>query len=66
MDWELGIGRCKLVYREWINNKALLQSSGNYSHYPVINHHRKEDEKECVCVYIIYIKYIIYTIKYNI
>ena len=29
-DWEFGISRCKLVYREWINNKALLCSTRNY------------------------------------
>ena len=30
--WGLGVGisRCKLVYREWINNKGLLYSTGNY------------------------------------
>ena len=28
--------------QEWINNKALLDSTGNYSQYPVINHHGKE------------------------
>ena len=52
MDWECGISRCKLVYREWINNKGPLYSTGNYIQYPVINHKRKEYEKECVCVYI--------------
>ena len=24
-----GISRCKLLYREWINNKVLLYSTGN-------------------------------------
>ena len=24
MNWEFGISRCKLLYLEWINNKALL------------------------------------------
>ena len=23
-DWECGVGRCKLLYLEWINNKVLL------------------------------------------
>ena len=23
MDWEFGIGRCKLLYIGWINNKVL-------------------------------------------
>ena len=24
MDWEFGISQCKLVYKEWMNNKVLL------------------------------------------
>ena len=28
-DWEFGISRCKWLYVEWINNKALLYSTGN-------------------------------------
>ena len=28
IDWEFGIGRCKLLHLEWINNKALLYSQG--------------------------------------
>ena len=27
-DWELGVSRSKLVYIGWINNKALLYSTG--------------------------------------
>ena len=40
MEWEVevGVSRCKLLYMEWINNKVLLYSTGNYSQYPVINH----------------------------
>ena len=30
MDSEFGVSRCKLLYREWINNKVLLYSTGNY------------------------------------
>ena len=33
---------CKLLYTEWINNKALPHSTGNYIHYPVINQNRKK------------------------
>ena len=33
-------------YIEWINNKVLLYSTGNYIQYPVINHNGKEYEKE--------------------
>ena len=34
-DWEFGISRCRLLYVEWINNKVLLYSTGNYSQYLV-------------------------------
>ena len=51
MDWEFGISRCKLLYTEWINNKVLLYSTGNYIQYPMINHNGKEYEKECICMY---------------
>ena len=32
------ISRCKLLHIEWINNKVLLYSTGNYIQYPGINH----------------------------
>ena len=38
----VGVGRCKLLHLEWINNKILLYSTGNYIEYPVINHNGKE------------------------
>ena len=41
MDWEFGVGRCKLLHLEWLNNKVLLYSTGNYIQYPVINHNGK-------------------------
>ena len=28
MEWEFGVSRCKLLYIEWINNKALLYNRG--------------------------------------
>ena len=28
LDWEFGTSRCKLLHREWINNKVLLYSTG--------------------------------------
>ena len=46
MDWEFVISRCKLLYIEWINSKALLYNTGNYSQYHVTDHNRKEYEKE--------------------
>ena len=52
MDWEFGISRCKLLYIEWINNKVVLYSTGNYMQYPVINPNGKEYEKECIHIYV--------------
>ena len=50
---EFGISRCKLLCREWINNKVLLYSIGNYIQYPVKNHNGKACKKACiyVCMY---------------
>ena len=53
-DWEFGISRSKLLYIEWINNEALLYSTGNYIQYPVINHNGKECEKEEIHVQLSY------------
>ena len=50
MGWESGISRCKLLHLEWINNKVLLYSTGNYIQYSVINHNGKEYEKMYICV----------------
>ena len=44
-ELEFGVGRCKILYREWINEKVLLYSTGNYIQHPVINHNGKEYEK---------------------
>ena len=46
MDWEFGISRSKPLYIEWMNNKVLLYSTGNYIQYPVINFNGKEKEKQ--------------------
>ena len=43
-DREFGVGRCKLLCREWIDNKVLLYSMGNYIQYSVINHNEKNRE----------------------
>ena len=45
MDWDFGVGRCRLLHLEWINNKALLYCTGNYIQYPVLNHNGKEYKK---------------------
>ena len=41
MEWEVGVSRYKLLYREWINNKVLLYSIENYIQCPGINHNGK-------------------------
>ena len=41
-EWEFGVSRCKLLHLEWINNKVLLYSTGNYIQSPGINHNGKE------------------------
>ena len=48
---EVGVSRYKLLYIEWINNKILLYSTGNYIQYPMINHSGKEYEK-IICIYV--------------
>ena len=45
----LGLADAKL-HAEWINNKVLLYSTGNYIRYPVINHTGKGFEEECMCI----------------
>ena len=60
MDWEFGVSRCKLLHIEWINNKALLYSTGNYLE---INHNGKEYFK--IYIYILYKVYIIYIYIYK-
>ena len=50
MDRKFGISRCKLLQRERINSKVLLDSTGNYHQYPVINHNGKEYAREYICV----------------
>ena len=51
MDWEFGVGRYKLLYLEWIHNKGLPYSTGNYIQYPVVNDNGKEYKKRMsVCV----------------
>ena len=40
-DLEFGVGRCKLLHLEWINNKVLLYSTRNYIQSAGINHTEK-------------------------
>ena len=46
IDWEFEVSQCKLLYIDWINNKVLLYSTGNYSQYLVKTYNGKESEKE--------------------
>ena len=50
MDWEFGVGRCKLLHLEWINNKVLLYATGSCIQSPGINHNGKEYKQRTVCV----------------
>ena len=56
INQEFGISRYTLLYMNYINNKALLYSTGNYIQCPIVNCNEKESEKEyvcaCVCIYI--------------
>ena len=45
IDWGSGISRCRLLRIGWINNKALLCSTGSYIQCPIMNHNGKEYEK---------------------
>ena len=47
-DWRDLAAAAATLYIEWINNKVLLYSTGNYIQHPGINHDRKEHEKKCV------------------
>ena len=46
MDWEFGISRCKLLSREWINNRVLLYSTGKCIQHPVIKHIGKGKKRQ--------------------
>ena len=55
-DWEFGVSGCKLLHLEWIDNKVLLYSTGNYIQSSGIDHDGKQYKKRicacvCVCVY---------------
>ena len=50
-EGSIEIGRCKLLYTEWINCKVVLYSTGNCIQYSMIHHNGKEYGKECKYVY---------------
>ena len=48
--WAFMMSRQKLLYTEWINNKVLLYSTGNYIQYLMTNHEETEYEKKYICM----------------
>ena len=42
VDWEFGVGRCKLLHLEWINSMVLMYNTQNYIQYLMINYNGKE------------------------
>ena len=51
VEWESVNSICKLLHTDWINNKVLLYSTGNYTQNPVINHNGEEYKKNLsMCV----------------
>ena len=47
-EGRIGLSLCKLLYREWINNKVLCIE--DYTQYLVMNYSGKENEKEHICI----------------
>ena len=45
IDGGFGVGRCKLLHLEWINNEVLLYSTKNYIQSLGIEHDRRQYEK---------------------
>ena len=41
VNWEFGVGRCRLLHLECINNKVLLYSAKNYTQFPGIKDNGK-------------------------
>ena len=39
MDWEFGVGRCKLLHLEWTSNEVLLYSTGKCIQFLEIEHY---------------------------
>ena len=44
MESKVGVSTRKLLYIEWISNKALLDSQGNSIQYSLINHNKKYEK----------------------
>ena len=46
MEWKVGVSRCELLYREWINKNLLYTE--NYIQYPMIKQKRIQKCNMCV------------------
>ena len=56
MDWDLRVSICKLLHSEWVKNRVLLFSIGNYTPFPETDHDGKEYlKKDYIYMYNIYI-----------
>ena len=51
MDWEFGPSRCKPLYLEWISNKVLLYSTGDYIQLLVIEHDERQYDKKSIYIH---------------
>ena len=49
------VSRCKLLHIDWINNKVLLYSTGNYIQYPVTEKNIKKNVYKCITESLCYI-----------
>ena len=54
INQEFGINRYALLYIKQINNKDLLQSTGNYTNYLVIAYNEKKSEKKNIYITLIH------------
>ena len=50
MDWELGVGRCKLLHLERISDEVLLYSTVYYIQFLGVEHDGRQYEKTNVCM----------------
>ena len=41
MDWEFGVGRCKLLHLERVSNEVLLHSTGTIYNSPLTEYDRR-------------------------
>ena len=51
MEWEVEVGKYKLLSIGWVKNKVLLHSTENSIQYLIINHNGKEYKEGCIYIY---------------